>query len=61
MAVCTTPLEQALAKLVSRTDLTEAELVREIQFATEQCTNEAILEELKKMNMYFALITNTRI
>ncbi len=58
MATCHTPLEFALSKLVSRTDLNDAELVRAIQFAVQECQNAAILEELKKLNTYMAIITD---
>ena len=61
MGTCNVPLEAAIKELVQDSDLTEDQLIRAIADATRECNEERIIDELKKINTYFAIMLDTSI
>lgn len=61
MSTCEVPIETTLRNLITSEDLTEDQKVRAIEAVTRECNERLIIQELKKINTYLALITDHRL
>ena len=61
MATIHLPIDAALSDIVSSEDLTADQKIRAIQDSLSGSTQEQILLELKKMNVYFAMMLDHRL
>ena len=60
MGTCNIPLEAAIKDIITST-ATSNQKIQALSDAIRECNEAEMIEQLKKMNMYFAIITGCKL